>query len=488
MAILRAARLAPARPAAATISMLVACILTPVAVLMGTSPSSISLAGLSFIFIVLVLWRSDDPPILLLPALFQWSEVATFPIATIWKQVPLNEMSAYGANLELSAAYGFAGVSALAAGMSLGSGRSSGIPLSFRLQVETAAWTSAQMRRIGLMWMAAGYLISGASTFAGPARELLANAGNVRYVGLFLIAYWCLAMQRDYRFLAGVALFEVAFGMTGFFADFKNSILTFLVAAIAARPRMRSSDVLTVIAAAAFVVFVGTFWSAIKADYRLMANKGTGEQAVYVPLEDRLSYLMDATTSLDGDKIALGFDRLVLRHGYIDYLALVMQAVPESIPHENGALTLATLSHITMPRLLFPDKPPLPSDTEIMAKYTGLTYTWDSNTSISIGNLGELYIDFGLLGGLVAELVIGCLVGLVFRFLREFARCPALITAGFCVMSVLPIAYFGIAYIKLIGAFIATSAAAIMVQRLVVPGIVLAQRLPLAPFSTRVPR
>jgi hypothetical protein len=172
---------------------------------------------------------------------------------------------------------------------------------------------------------------------------------------------------------------------------------------------------------------------------------------------------------MDVPHVAEGFDRLVSRHGYIEFLGLTMQNVPSGIPHENGQLTLSVLKHIATPRFLFPDKPQLPSDTEIMAKYTGLPFTWDENTSISIGYLGELYIDFKYWGGLVAVAVFGWLVGFVYRSLRDYAASPALITAGFCLMAALPIAYFGTAYVKLIGSFAFSSAIAITVQRYGLP-------------------
>jgi hypothetical protein len=146
-----------------------------------------------------------------------------------------------------------------------------------------------------------------------------------------------------------------------------------------------------------------------------------------------------------------------------------MQNVPLAIPHENGQLTLAVLSHIAVPRFVSPDKPPLPSDTEVMVKYTGLPNTWNEDTSISIGYLGELYIDFGYAGGLVAVGVIGWLVGFVYGTLRNHPSSSVLITAGLCLMAVLPIAYFGTAYAKLIGAFVFSAAIALAVQRYVLP-------------------
>jgi len=137
------------------------------------------------------------------------------------------------------------------------------------------------------------------------------------------------------------------------------------------------------------------------------------------------------------------------------------------VPHENGSLTLDVISHIAMPRLLFPDKAALPSDTEFMKKYTGLNYNWDENVSISIGNLGELYIDFGMIGGLIAEFLIGAIIAFVYRVIKDHSETSSIINAGLCLMIVLPAAYFGTAYIKLVGAFVFTSIIAIFSQRFI---------------------
>jgi hypothetical protein len=400
-------------------------------------------------------------------------------LATIWKQITLNEMSLYGADLETSAAYGLTGVTALALGLRAGSLMQGGYSFSDRLQVEARMLSFGSVVRWGLGAIALGYIFAGLSVLAGPARELLGNAAGVKYVGVFLIAFWCLLNKRHYGLLALIATFEIVMGMTGFFAEFKNSLLTLVVAVMAARPRLKATDMIAAALVAVVVLFVATFWTAIKVEYRSLINQGTGAQMVQVPLDDRLGFIVQAVTHLDDKMLVDGFDRLVSRHGYIEFLALVMQNVPEALPHEDGNLTLGVISHITMPRFIAPNKPPLPSDTEVMKKYTGLTYTWDENTSISIGNLGELYIDFGVTGGLLAEFLIGLMVALVYRILRDNRKCPAIISAGFCVMIVLPVAYFGTAYIKLIGSFVFTSALAIAMQRYVVPRIAASQGLPL---------
>lgn len=437
---------------------------SPVLALMSPSPVAVGLSSVALVIIIALLWRADEPPILLLPVLFQWTEVAAYPLATIWKQVPINDLSALEGDLEFSALFGFAGVISLALGLKLGSDRRVGLAFGNCLEAEARSWLLSRIMWIGLGAVALGYIFNGLRGLYGPANELFGALSTVKSLGVFIITYWCFLNHRNYFLFASVAMFEILFGMTGFFADFKFSLLSIFIGVLSARKQFRFSDVFTGGVLVAFVMLVAVFWTAIKSDYRLMINQGSGAQSIDVPLIDRLEFITDSVFKIDGEMLAKGFDQLVFRHGYIEYLSLVIENVPAFIPHENGQLTLNVISHILMPRLFFPDKPALPSDTEVTRNFTLLNSLGNENTSISIGNLGELYIDFGFFGGLFGEFCIGLIISFVYNVLKFKSGSSALISAGVCIMIVLPIAYFGTAYIKLIGVFLYTSIAAIVMQ------------------------
>lgn len=429
----------------------------------STAPFQVALSGLVLAVIVLLLWSEGEPPILLLPPLFQWSEVATVPISTIWKRGDLNDLSKMGADLEASAVYGLLGVLCLAVGIWVARGRLRGLTSQLMEEAGRAEFKHIAGAAFGLM--AIGYALAILSGSAGPARELLNSASNIKYVGLMMLAYWCLFRRQHLLVLLATILFELVFGLTGFFAEFKNSLLTIFIAALVARPRLTPRDWIVVGLSLALLIGTAVFWSAIKSDYRLFVNRGTGTQTVQVPLSDRVAYISNEAAQFSGEDVLNGFNLLVERHGYIDFLGKTMAFVPAVRQHEDGALTSAVFQHITMPRFLFPDKPPLPSDTAVMALYTGQKYRWNENTSISIGHLAELYVDFGYYGGLMGMLVIGLMVGAVYRLLRSSTNTPALVAVGLCLATALPIAYFGTAYAKLVGSFLFTSVLALLFQR-----------------------
>lgn len=462
------------RPPLANATIFGVALMTFWGMLTSPVPLLVLFCGLCLVTIILLLWTSNEPPILLLPAMFQWSEVAILPLSTSWLGVPLAELAQYGTDLNKSASYGLLGVLALSIGMKVGMGgqTSGSVSFSERIRQEAEKWPQAQVLFICGTIIVAGYVLAAASVVAGPLREPLNQASNIKYLGLFFLTYWCLYRQRAIGILLLVIVFEVIFGMTGFFAEFKNSILTFFIAAVFARPKVTPINIISVGAAACLILSIGIFWSSVKPDYRSFVNKGTGAQIVDVPIDQRVDFLANAALSMDNDKIADGFQRLITRHGYIEYLGLVMENIPRSMPHQNGSITASVFGHITVPRVLWKDKPVLMNDTEVMSKYSGLPMTWNSDTSISIGYLGELYADFGYYGGLIGAAVIGFAVGFVYRNISRSKQGSALMNAGLCLMIALPIAYFGTAYVKLVGSFVLTAAIVFLLQRILFPMLI----------------
>jgi hypothetical protein len=456
-----------AKRPAVQILVFFALVLGSLGAYLSTAPLVVTASGFTLIVIIALLWGPKAPPVLLLPPLYQWSEVSLTPISTIWLEVPLQSLSSRGADLEPAAFYGLLGVVMLSLGLRLAIDFRRAESLFGNLLPEAQAQNFRGISRAVFTLLAMGYFFQAVSPFAGPAREFFNSASGFKNAGLFILAYWCLSRGQNMGVLGAVFGFEILSGMTGFFADFKNSMLTLIMAALVARPKLGKGSIVPVAFASLLLVFVATFWSAVKTEYRTFVNQGTGAQVVLVPIADRVSFIADKASSFTLDDAQRGFNLLVARHGYIDFLGQTLRFVPYGHPHENGAITKAAINHITTPRLLFPEKPPLPSDTEVMARYTGQPMTWDGNTSISLGHLAELYIDFGYLGGLLAMLVIGLIVGTLCRKVASHHGSSDLLKVGLCLMVSLQLAYFGTAYVKLIGSIMFTAAIAIVFQTLI---------------------
>lgn len=432
------------------------------------TPYPLIASGAALVLIIALLWPVNGLPILLLPAVYQWSVVAVKPIQSAIEHVPLNALSSFGGDLGRASYFALAAICAMALGMKVGIGRL-GKDQNRALAQEAAAWPQRQVLAITVTTILLGHALDIASPYTGPARQVFLALGGLRYAGLFALTYWCLVRKQAYGVLALVLLVEIVSGMTGFFADFRGAVLTVAVAALCARPSLRLGNLLTMAVIGGVVLSVAVFWSAVKADYRNFVNLGTGAQVVSVPITARLDYLSEALDEYDAQQFNYGLTRLLSRHSYIDFLANTLSYVPRIVAHEDGGRLGKSLLHIVTPRIFFPNKPPTPNDAQVTAHYTGLPTANNPNASISIGYVGEFYIDFGYVGAVVACFVMGWFYGWGCRFILTKGLGSRLFLYGLCVMTSLTMSSFETALIKLIGGVVTSFAAAFVISRFVLP-------------------
>jgi hypothetical protein len=220
---------------------------------------------------------------------------------------------------------------------------------------------------------------------------------------------------KHYGLLFIVILLEAFVGVLGYFSKFKDVFqvlgIVLLSSPFVGRPRR----VISIAALIVLVIMFGIVWSVVKGEYREFLNQGTGEQVELVPIPERVEKLKELVGALDGDAISQGIETLIIRVSYVQYFALSIINVPETVPYERGALWWGAVQHPFMPRLLFPNKPAI-DDSERTAKYTGIKVAGiDEGTSIGIGYMGESYIDFGPRLMFVPVFLFGLSLGLIYR-------------------------------------------------------------------------
>jgi hypothetical protein len=439
--------------------------LTAVGASVTSSPLVVLASGIVFIFILALLWRPGEHPILLVPALLQFIEIALKPLATAITGTSLQDFAEFDANLEPAALFGLVGLAALVLGQRIGAGQEA-------TQAKQAAIEDWPFRRILALALAAIFVGHALDMVAvGGARQIVLALSGIKWAGLFVVAYSTLRLRRGLGWLAVIVVFELVLGMSGFFSDFRLVLFVLMGAAMAAQRKLHARGMVLLAMGAVMGLLLAVFWSEVKKDYRNFLNEGTGAQVVLQPLDERLAYLANQAAEFDAQKLANGFQLLFERLSYIDFLAATMERVPEVLPHEGGAHLGQAIWHILTPRILFPDKPEVPNDTEVTAYYTGIPVVKGAseNTSISIGYLGELYIDFGVAGALLTAFLIGLVFGRCYRAIRDYPRSPVFINYGLCMMIALGFTSFGTALIKLVGGLVVLLAAALVLQRLVWP-------------------
>jgi hypothetical protein len=234
---------------------------------------------------------------------------------------------------------------------------------------------------------------------------------------------------------------------------------------------MTYRTVIGAVAAGAMAFVASLAWMSIRDDYRNYLNQGTGQQVVLVSPVEQVSTFGQLLSTVDGETLEGSVQTLFRRVAYVDYFAAVLQYVPEHHPHENGGLLAGALGHILIPRLIYPDKPWLESDSDITMRYTGLIVpSTAQGTSISLGYMAETYVDFGPYGMYVPILLFGLTWGLMYRwFVRKAPQAATGI--AFATVLALSASQFEIAQTKLIGGMFSRFLLFAVLVRYVMPAI-----------------
>ena len=104
----------------------------------------------------------------------------------------------------------------------------------------------------------------------------------------------------------------------------------------------------------------------------------------------------------------------------IYYPSLALARVPAHVPHTGGSILGAALTHIVTPRVFFPDKPQLQSDSEEVRKYSNIRVAGsESGTSIAFGYSIEAYIDYGLPWMFLPVFAFGIFLGAMYALFRS---------------------------------------------------------------------
>ena len=402
------------------------------AVIVGLSPFAhdamlVGACGVVLALVGGVLLRPGAPPVFALVLGYQWAQVSA---ATLYG-------NAIGASLEALYPTGDV-VRATAYGL-----------LALVVATVVAGWAAARwpvplsslaasLRALSIARLAQGYalaLLLGLPLerlvgVTGQAAQLVQALGDLRWALMFLLVAAALLQRRGTPLAAAVVLGEVVIGLSGFFAGFAEPLMLALLAFVAVFTLLRPHQRLAAGALALALLALGVVWQGLKNEYRREVSGGSGQQVVVVGLGERYALLGRMAGETVDDDLSRTVEKFALRLAYVQNFGLVLRRVPAELPHREGGLLGAAVAHVLVPRVVFPDKPPLPSDSALTAEYTGNVYIlYMTGTSISLGYLTELYIDFGVAGVLLAGLLLGGIMVLVHLAFRRASPDPALALA-----------------------------------------------------------
>lgn len=229
--------------------------------------------------------------------------------------------------------------------------------------------------------------------------------------------------------------FEVVLGFTGYFSNFKEPLLLAGMAVCEVFDRRRVEHWLTAGALGVVLSIASVMWMGVRTEYRQDFVDDVFASSRGMRLERMQALMSDWLTNRD-NRVGRDMDLLMDRAWAIYYPALAVARVPAVLPHTEGELLGGTLYHLVTPRILFPNKPDLPSDSELVRRYSGVWVAGaDENTSIAFGYAAESYVDFGVPLMFLPVLVFGVFCGVMFewflRVLHHRELAVALVTVVF---------------------------------------------------------
>ncbi|GGD49779.1 hypothetical protein GRI62_07165 [Erythrobacter arachoides] len=398
-----------------------------------------------------LLWRPNEIPSLLFFFAWQWIQTSINLARAFFSGSTVSQLAEMPGENEAAIALTLLGLLAIVAGLRITIGRSiataSVLVREQVLAVSLRKWIIAYF-----VSMVISLVAIEVSNFAPGLAQPLAVIASLKWAFFLTLTYAVFASTRGYR-LVWLAIFgfEFVLSLGGFFSSFRLVFLFAFLGILGAAPRMNGKQVFLLITIASVAIFLGTVWTAIKIDYREYVNQGTRSQTILVGRSAQLERMVTLATELSDDDIAASLTALADRISYTQFFGSTLTYVPSVRPHADGALTASGISRPFMPRIFFPDKPPIDESLHTN-EYTGMGVTGiEQGTQISIGYFGDAYIDYGKVGMMFALFILGCMFGLYYRWMTTTSDAKGIVGGAAAAVLLVQSADIGFGGEKLLG-------------------------------------
>jgi hypothetical protein len=289
--------------------------------------------------------------------------------------------------------------------------------------------------------------------FAYELPDLTQAILTLRFVHLALLFLILRRLSRptvQWHWIALVLIFEIVLGITGFFAGYREPIVMAVIALFEIFNPRRVQHWVGVTVFGVMLVAISLFWISVRTEYRKEFDNETFAQSRGAQFDKMSQLSLDWWK--DSHNVFDDMDRLVDRMWVVYYPALAVARVPSVLPHTDGAFTSAAVLHVLSPRVFFPSKAELKSDSEMVRKYSGVWVAGaEQNTSIAFGYAGESYIDFGVPMMFLPVFVYGLVAGLAYQTLSMRVHHEELRSGLLAVIFWLALYLFERSWVKTIG-------------------------------------
>ncbi len=409
------------------------------------------IAGLA-VAVLFLIWAllstAEGPPVLALALTYQWMQVT---IGLFYSTLTGEELEAmYQTDWQRMMLIGLGWVTCLAVAMSYGI-----VLTRRRITPAPDAPLRAVSAKVLYIAYGASLLLTGvvqeiAWTYPMFTQAILAI--TFTHLGLlFVLTRRFTRPHFEWEKLAMLMVIEIAVGFTGYFAGFREPIVMGGIAILEVFDRRDMRHWLFAGVLAVVLGLSSLVWMSVRGQLRQEIDDEVLSNS-RIERFDRARTLSTGLLTQAAADYSDAATRLVDRLWAIKYPGMALDRVPSSIPHTGGELMWEALTHLVTPRFLYPDKPELISDSELVRQYAGARVAGsESNTSIAFGYSAESYVDYGLPWMFVPAIVWGFLLGVTFQVWMSIIRHRELAVAVTTVMFWLALYLFERSWAKTLG-------------------------------------
>ena len=267
----------------------------------------------------------------------------------------------------------------------------------------------------------AGFIHEFAWSFPSITQAIIAIS-FLRLGLLYLVLRRLVASDR-WSVMAGVLALEIALGMTGFHAGFREPLIMAVLACLERFDRRNLRHWVSIGVLSVGMAVLGVTWISIRVNYR---ERYLADEAFAQNRGARFDTITSSArqwAAQDKSQFYNNVDVFIDRLWAIYYPALAIARVPDIMPHTDGKLMLDTLQFVFMPRVFFPDKPEIGSDSDMVRKYSGVWVAGtNEDTDIAFGYAAESYLDFGVPMMFVPVFIWGTFMGICYAGMFKYYR------------------------------------------------------------------
>jgi hypothetical protein len=407
--------------------------------------AGLALAVLASIWVMLP--ADEGPPVFALAATMQWTSVCIglFYVLVTGRPLEATLRSDYRTMVLL----GLGCVVALILGLALGRRLIAGLAPVPGIRPPHALTFTALLLAYGALTASIGVIVESAFDYGGLAQAIIAL--TYLRLGLVYLIFRRMIARREWHYLGALLALEIVLGITGFYAGFREPLIMAFLAFLEYFDRRNVRHWTAIGALGSVMVLLGLVWIGVRGEYRARYV----QDAKFQSRTARIDAMVDGVhlwARQGSEDLWTNADNFVDRMWTVYYPALAVDRVPSVLPHTNGQLMLATLRFTFMPRLLFPDKPNVKSDSELVRRYAGVMVAGEeSNTDIAFGYAAESYIDFGVPLMFVPMLIWATFIGAACAWIARQYKHRDLAIAITTVIGWMSLYLFERSWVKTIG-------------------------------------